>query len=85
MRISDVLLEVMIAATLISLGGVLNRGSISERLAALASVSVKLSIVLLMTSVLRDDWMVGLVAIITLISGEAGLILLANLRDFKHE
>ena len=84
MTVTDILLEAMVAATLISLAGVIKPGSLSERLAALASLSVKLALVLLMASVLRDDWMIGLVAIITLISGEAGLILLASLREIER-
>ena len=84
MTITDLLLESMVAATLISLAGVIKPGSLSERLAALASLSVKLSLVILMASVVRDDWMIGLVAIITMISGEAGLILLASIGELER-
>ena len=38
-----------------------------------------LTLVLLVLSVLRDDWMIGLVAVINLITGDAGLVLLAKI------
>ena len=48
-----------------------------HRLAALASISTKVA--LLMLSVVRDDWMVGLVGVIVLSVGNAAVMLLANL------
>mgnify|MGYP003335759109 CR=1 FL=1 len=45
---------------------------------AIGSLSVRLALILLVLSVIRDDWMLGLVAVISLISGDAGLVLLAR-------
>ena len=49
-----------------------------SRIACLGSLSVRLPMILLVLSVIRDDWMLGLVAVVTLISGDAGLVLLAR-------
>ena len=49
-----------------------------SRIACLGSLSVRLSVILLVLSVIRDDWMLGLVAVISMISGDAGLVLLAR-------
>lgn len=45
---------------------------------ALASISSKTAIIVLVVSVLRDDWMIGVVAAIILSVGNAGFMLLAN-------
>jgi multicomponent Na+:H+ antiporter subunit F len=50
-----------------------------HRLAALASISTKVALLMLMVSVVRDDWMVGLVGVIVLSVGNAAVMLLANL------
>lgn len=46
---------------------------------AFASIATKTSIMMLLVSVLRDDWSIGLVAVIILSVGNAGLMLLAHL------
>jgi multicomponent Na+:H+ antiporter subunit F len=50
-----------------------------HRLAALASISTKVALLMLVVSVVRDDWMVGLVGVIVLSVGNAAVMLLANL------
>jgi multicomponent Na+:H+ antiporter subunit F len=46
---------------------------------AVSSISSKASIMILVISVLRDDWMMGVVGVIVLTVGNAGLMLLAHL------
>ncbi|MDB9541427.1 hypothetical protein NWP22_16275 [Anabaenopsis tanganyikae CS-531] len=50
-----------------------------QKMLAFASIATKTSIMILMVSVLRDDWMIGVVGIIILSVGNAGLMLLAHL------
>lgn len=45
---------------------------------AFASIASKTSIMILVVSVLRDDWMIGLVGVLILSVGNAGLMLLAH-------
>ena len=75
---TELALDLMeMAALLATLALVLTRCRMS-RIACLGSLSVRLSVILLVLSVVRDDWMLGLVAVISLISGDAGLVLLAR-------
>jgi multicomponent Na+:H+ antiporter subunit D len=46
---------------------------------AFGSISSKVAIMILVVSVLRDDWMIGVVAAIILTVGNAGLMLLAHI------
>ena len=50
-----------------------------QKMLAFASIATKTSIIMLIISVLRDDWSIGVVAVIILSVGEAGLMLLAHL------
>jgi multicomponent Na+:H+ antiporter subunit F len=52
---------------------------------AFASVATKTSIILLVVSVLRDDWMLGVVGVIILSVGNAGLMLLAQVLKRLNE
>jgi multicomponent Na+:H+ antiporter subunit F len=53
--------------------------NIWQKMLAFASVATKTSIILLVVSVLRDDWMLGVVGVIILSVGNAGLMLLAQI------
>jgi multicomponent Na+:H+ antiporter subunit F len=53
--------------------------NIWQKMLAFASVATKASIILLVVSVLRDDWMLGVVGAIVLSVGNAGLMLLAQI------
>ena len=53
--------------------------NIWQRMLAFASIATKTSIILLVVSVLRDDWMLGVVGVIILCVGNAGLMLLAQI------
>jgi multicomponent Na+:H+ antiporter subunit F len=46
---------------------------------AFSSVSTKAAVMILLVSVLRDDWMIGIVGAIVLTVGNAGFMLLAHI------
>jgi multicomponent Na+:H+ antiporter subunit F len=69
----------MILATLIPIYEAWKNEDIWDRVLAFASISSKTAMLVLVVSVLRDDWMIGLVGAIMLIVGNAGLMLLAHL------
>ncbi|MFY7805787.1 MAG: hypothetical protein ACOVQ7_20455 [Limnoraphis robusta] len=50
-----------------------------QKMLAFSSVASKTSIILMVISVLRDDWMLGVVGVIILSVGNAGLMLLAHI------
>lgn len=50
-----------------------------QKMLALSSVASKVSILILVVSVLRDDWMIGVVGVLILSVGNAGLMLLAHI------
>lgn len=49
-----------------------------QKMLAFASIATKTSIMILLISVLRDDWMIGVVGVIILSVGNAALMLLAH-------
>ncbi|MDA0673355.1 MAG: hypothetical protein O3C67_06575 [Cyanobacteria bacterium] len=49
-----------------------------QKMLAFASIATKTSIMILMVSVLRDDWMIGVVGVLILSVGNASLMLLAH-------
>jgi multicomponent Na+:H+ antiporter subunit F len=49
-----------------------------QRMLAFSSIASKASIIILMVSVLRDDWMIGVVGVIILSVGNAALMLLSH-------
>jgi multicomponent Na+:H+ antiporter subunit F len=69
----------MILATLIPIYEAWKNEDIWDRVLAFASISSKTAMLVLVVSVLRDDWMIGLVGAMMLIVGNAGLMLLAHL------
>ncbi|APB32513.1 hypothetical protein GlitD10_0212 [Gloeomargarita lithophora Alchichica-D10] len=69
----------MIGVFLIPLYQTTRRGDIWETMLALSSVATKSSLIMVLVSVMRDDWMMGLVGVITLSVGNAGFMLLAHL------
>lgn len=75
----NVLLGGMVLALLIPILAAARPGGRWEPLVAFASLSTKASVLMLVVSVLRDDWMVGLVGVIVLSVGNAGLLLLSRL------
>ena len=75
----DSILIAMILALLIPIYEAWRHNDIWQKMLAFASIATKTSIMMLVISVLRDDWSIGVVAVIILSVGEAGLMLLAHL------
>ncbi|NEN98254.1 MAG: hypothetical protein F6K50_22870 [Moorea sp. SIO3I7] len=72
------ILIAMILALLIPIYEAWQDDDIWQKMLAFASIATKTSIMILMVSVLRDDWMIGVVGVIILSVGNAGLMLLAH-------
>jgi multicomponent Na+:H+ antiporter subunit F len=77
--ILNLALMAMILALLIPLYQVWKEEEIWQTMLGLASVSTKSAVMILLVSVLRDDWMVGVVGVIVLTVGNAGFMLLAHI------
>jgi multicomponent Na+:H+ antiporter subunit F len=75
----------MILAMLIPMYEAWQDDDIWQKMLAFASVATKASIILLVVSVLRDDWMLGVVGVIILSVGNAGLMLLAQILKRLNE
>jgi multicomponent Na+:H+ antiporter subunit F len=73
-----VALIAMILALLIPIYEAWQDDDIWQKMLAFASIATKTSIMILVVSVLRDDWMIGVVGVIILSVGNAGLMLLAH-------
>lgn len=80
-----IVLMVMVVALLIPLYEAWQDENIWQTMLAFASIATKTSIMILVVAVLRDDWMIGVVGVIILSVGNAGLMLLAHIlkRDRK--
>ncbi|NEP37675.1 hypothetical protein, partial [Moorena sp. SIO3B2] len=72
------ILIAMILALLIPIYEAWQDDDIWQKMLAFASIATKTSIMILVVSVLRDDWMIGVVGVIILSVGNAGLMLLAH-------
>ncbi|MDJ0692337.1 MAG: hypothetical protein QNJ41_28100 [Xenococcaceae cyanobacterium MO_188.B32] len=68
----------MILTLLIPIVEACKDNNIWQKMLALSSISTKTSIMILVVSVLRDDWMIGVVAVIILSVGNAGFMLIAH-------
>jgi multicomponent Na+:H+ antiporter subunit F len=75
----NLLLIAMTLILLIPLYEAWQDDDIWQKMLAFASVASKTSIMILCISVLRDDWMIGVVGVIILSVGNAGFMLLAHL------
>jgi multicomponent Na+:H+ antiporter subunit F len=75
----NLVLIAMILALLIPIYEAWQDDDIWQKMLAFASIATKTSIMILVVSVLRDDWMIGVVGVIILSVGNAGLMLLAHL------
>ncbi|WP_449280005.1 hypothetical protein [Leptothermofonsia sichuanensis] len=72
------MLIAMILALLIPMYEAWQDEDIWQKMLAFASIATKTSVMILVISVLRDDWMIGVVGVIILSVGNAGLMLLAQ-------
>lgn len=69
----------MILALLIPIYDAWKNEDIWRRMLAFGSISTKAAITILFVSVLRDDWMIGIVGVMILTVGNAALMLLAQI------
>ena len=72
------ILLAMIAALLIPIYEAWQDDDIWQKMLAFASIATKTSIMILVLSILRDDWMIGVVGVLILSVGNASLMLLAH-------
>lgn len=75
----NILLIAMLIALLIPLYEAWKNEDIWQTMLAFTSVSSKTAIIALTIAVFRDDWMIGVVAVIILSVGNAGMMLLAHI------
>jgi multicomponent Na+:H+ antiporter subunit F len=85
----NLVLIAMILALLIPVYEACQDEDIWQKMLAFASIATKTSVMILVVSVLRDDWMIGVVGVIILSVGNAALMLLAHvlkrMSDLLHE
>ena len=74
----NLVLMAMILALLIPMYEAWQDDDIWQKMLAFSSIATKTSIMILVVSVLRDDWMLGVTGVIILSVGNAGLMLLAQ-------
>ena len=79
MNIVDIILFVMIVALLIPIYEAWQDNDIWQKRLAFSSIASKTSVMILVISVLRDDWMIGVVGVLILSLGNASLMLLAQI------
>lgn len=75
----NLVLIAMIIAMLIPIYEAWKDDDVWQKMLALASIATKAAIMILVVSVLRGDWMIGVVGVIILSVGNAGLMLLAHI------
>lgn len=74
----NIILIAMILALLIPIYEAWQDQDVWQKMLAFASIASKTSVMMLVISVLRGDWMIGVVSVIILSVGNAGLMLLAH-------
>jgi len=79
MSLLPIFLIFMLLALLIPIYKSVADANIWQKLLALASVSSKVGVIILFISVLRDDWLMGIVGIFMLGVGNAGFMLIAQI------
>ncbi len=72
------ILMAMMLALLIPIYEAWQDNNIWQKMLAFASIATKTSMMILVLSVLRDDWMIGVVGVLILSVGNAALMLLAH-------
>lgn len=73
------ILIIMILALLIPIYEACKDSDIWQKMLAFASIATKASVMILVISVLRGDWMIGVVGVLILSLGNASLMLLAQI------
>ena len=79
------ILLAMIGALLIPIYEAWQDDDIWQKMLAFASIATKTSIMILVLSILRDDWMIGVVGVLILSVGNAALMLLAHVLRRMNE
>lgn len=79
------ILMAMILALLIPIYEACQDEDIWQKMLAFASIATKTSMMILVVSVLRDDWMIGVVGVLILSVGNAALMLLAHVLRRMNE
>jgi len=74
-----IIIIAMLLALLIPIYEAWKDENIWQTILAFASISTKTAIIALTISVIRDDWMIGVVAVIILSVGDAGIMLLSHI------
>lgn len=74
----NIVLMAMILALLIPMYEAWQDDDIWQKMLAFASIATKTSMMILVVSILRDDWMIGVVGVLILSVGNAALMLLAH-------
>ncbi|QUS59496.1 hypothetical protein IQE94_11075 [Synechocystis sp. PCC 7339] len=72
------LVWLMVLALVIPLVAAVQQEDVWSKMLAFASVATKTSVLILIISVMRDDWMIGVVGVLILSVGNASLMLLAQ-------
>lgn len=72
------ILIAMVLALLIPVYAAWQDENIWQKMLAFASIATKTSIMILVVSIVRDDWMIGVVGVLILSVGNAALMLLAH-------
>lgn len=75
----NLILIIMLCILLIPLYEAWQDDNIWQKVLAFSSIASKTSIMILAVSILRDDWMIGVVGVIILSVGNAALMLLAHI------
>ena len=75
----NLVLIAMIMILLIPIFEVWRDNDIWQKMLAFASIATKTAMMIMVISVLRDDWMIGMVGVIILSIGNAALMLLAHI------
>ncbi|WP_107666352.1 hypothetical protein [Cyanothece sp. BG0011] len=75
----NVILVIMILALVIPIYEACKDSDIWQKMLAFASIATKTSVMILVISILRDDWMIGVVGVLILSLGNASLMLLAQI------
>ncbi|MEM7065397.1 MAG: hypothetical protein AAF572_19815 [Cyanobacteria bacterium P01_B01_bin.77] len=73
-----IILLVMLGVLLMPIYEAWQDDDIWQKMLAFSSIATKTSIMILIVSVLRDDWMIGVVGVLILSVGNAALMLLAH-------
>ena len=79
------ILMAMILALVIPIYEAWQDDDIWQKMLAFASIATKTSVMILVVSVLRDDWMIGMVGVLILSVGNAALMLLAHVLRRMNE